>query len=102
MQNIDPRPDGVGLTDRRFSGHLIAQSVEEVFHLVAPQLALILDLTFVRKIFYNEDGLVRDFGFFDTELKEFFLRSVLPVKPDEFFKFAFCNLGPICRSIPGK
>ena len=80
----------------------VTQPVKEVFHLVAPQLALVFNLTFIGKVLYDEDGLVSDLGFFYSELEELFLRSVLPMKSDKFFKFAFGDFGSIGRPIPGE
>src|SRR6185437_10397329 len=79
---------------------LVAQPVKEVFHLVAPQLALIFDFTLACKIFDDENGLVGDFRFFDAKLEELFCRRVHPMKPDELFEFAFGHFGLVCCTIP--
>ncbi|SRR6266851_3761738 len=80
----------------------VAQPMEEVFHLVAPKLALVLYLCLLSKIFYNKDRLIGDLGFFYPEFEEFFYRCMLPMEPDKFLRFALHNISPIRRSIPGK
>ena len=53
--------------------------MEEVFDLVAPELGLVLDFSFTGEIFYDEDRLVGDLGFLDTEFKILFFRGMGPL-----------------------
>lgn len=80
----------------------VAEAMEEILHLVAPELALVLHLAFACEILYYEDRLVGHFGFFDAKFEEFLRGSVHPVKADELFEFAFGNYGFIGSTIPGK
>lgn len=80
----------------------VAKAVEEVFHLVAPELTLVFHFTLSCKVLDHENGLVRHFRFFDAELEEFFDRGVHPVEPDELFEFAFGYFRLIGCAVPGK
>jgi hypothetical protein len=79
---------------------LIPQSMKQVLHLVTPQLALVLNIHFVGKIFDDQYRLVGHFGFFNSEFKEFIIRGMSPMKSDEFLKLAFQNFRLINGSIP--
>src|SRR6478672_3503429 len=81
---------------------LITQPVKKLFYLVIPQKALILDLFFFGKIFYDEDSLVRYFRFLDPEFKVFFFGSSLPVKPNEFVQFFFQHIRFFIGAVPTK
>lgn len=76
--------------------------MEEVFHLVAPKLALVFYFSLVGEILYDQYRLIGDFGLLDTKFKEFFLWSMLPVESDKFLKFTLHHIGPVGRSVPGE
>lgn len=81
---------------------LVAQPVKEIFHLVAPELALVLYFTLACKVFDHENGLVGHFRLFDAEFEEFFGRCIHPMEADEFFEFAFGYFRFVGCTIPGK
>ncbi len=76
--------------------------MKQILDLVAPQRRLILHFTLTREIADDKDRLVRDFRLLDTKFEELFLGRVHPMEADEFFGFALCHFGFICRAIPGK
>ena len=39
---------------------LIAQSMKKILHLVTPELCLVLDIFFISKILYEQNGLIGD------------------------------------------
>lgn len=74
--------------------------MEKVLHLIAPELALVLDFAFVGEVFDDEDGLVGYFGFFDSEFEVFFFGSVGPMEADEFFEFGLQDFRAVGGAIP--
>ena len=76
--------------------------MKKILDLVAPKLALVLDLLLVREILDHEDRHIGDLRAFDAELEEFFFGCMRPVKPDRFFQFFFQNFSLVDRAIPGE
>ena len=88
---------------RRRVSALVAKPVKEIFHLVAPQLALVFDFPFAAcKIFDDKDSLVGHFRFLDAEFKKLLGWSVHPMETNEFFKFTFGYYRFVGCAIPGK
>src|SRR5579864_8143114 len=76
--------------------------MEEIFDLVAPELALVLYFSFAGEIFYDEDRLVGDLGLLDAEFEVFFFGGMGPMEADELFKFEFHHFCAIGGAIPGE
>ena len=76
--------------------------MKKILDLVAPKLALILDLLLVGEILDDENGHVGDLRPLDAELEEFFFGRVRPVEPDRFFQFLFEHLRLVNRAVPGE
>ena len=90
-----------GITDPEQQKRLAAQPVKEIFHLVAPELALVFDLDLAGcKILDDQNGLVGDFRLFYAELEELFHRSFHPVEPDVLLGFALGDFRLIGCPVP--
>ena len=76
--------------------------MKKILYLVTPELGLIFNVFFVRKILDQQYRLIGDVGLFNTEFKEFFFRRIGPVKTDIFFYFAFHHLSLGGGSVPGE
>jgi hypothetical protein len=59
---------------------ITADAVKKIFHLVIPEHALIFNIFFLGKIFYDQNSLIRYFRFFNTEFKKFFIGCIKPMK----------------------